>query len=48
MRLTLEKVLIGKHEGQAPLARPRGRWWNNIKIDLQKVGWGGMDWVGLA
>jgi hypothetical protein len=29
-------------------ARPRHRWENNIKIDLRKVGWGGMDWIDLA
>jgi hypothetical protein len=31
-----------------PLGRPRRRWVNNIKMDLRKTGWGGMDWIGLA
>jgi hypothetical protein len=31
-----------------PLGKPRCRWEDNIKIDLQEVGWGGMDWIGLA
>ena len=48
MRLPLANVLIGKPEVKRPLARPRSRWSNNIKMDLQKVGWGGMDWIDLA
>ena len=35
----------GKHLGKTPLGRPRHRWENNIKIDLQEVGWGA--WTGL-
>jgi hypothetical protein len=42
------RVLGGKHEGQRPLERPRQRWEDNIKMDLQEVGCGGMDWVDLA
>jgi len=42
------RVLLGKAEGRRPLARPRHRWVDNIKIDLQEVGCGCMDWIGLA
>ena len=38
-------VLVGKPEGKRSLGRPRRRWENNIKIDLQEVGCGGMDWI---
>jgi hypothetical protein len=40
-------VLVGKPEGKRPLRRPRRRWEDNIKMDLQEVGGGG-DWVQLA
>jgi hypothetical protein len=39
---------VGKHEGKRPLERPRRRWEDNIRIDLQEVGWGCEDWIGLA
>jgi hypothetical protein len=42
------RVLVGKHEGKRPLGRPRRRWEDNIKADLQEVGCGGMDWIQLA
>jgi hypothetical protein len=42
------RVLVGKPEGKKPLGRPRHRWENNLKTDLQKVGWRGMDWIDLA
>jgi hypothetical protein len=42
------RVLVGKPEGNRPLGRPRRRWEYNIKMDLQEVGCGGMDWIGLA
>ena len=42
------RVLVGKPEGKRPLGRPRRRWENNIKTDLQKVGCGRMDWIELA
>jgi 3-oxoacyl-ACP reductase-like protein len=42
------RVLVGKPEGKSPLGRPRRRWEINIKMDLQEVGCGGMDWIGLA
>jgi hypothetical protein len=38
-------VLMGKPEGKRPLGRPRRRWENNIRMDLQEVGRGGMDWI---
>ena len=41
-------VWVGKPEGKRPLGRPRHRWKDNIKIELQKVGCGGMDWIELA
>jgi len=42
------RFLVGKSEGKRPLGRPRHRWEGNIKMDLQEVGCGGMDWIGLA
>jgi hypothetical protein len=42
------RVLVGKSEGKRPLGRPRLRWQDNMRIDLQEVGCGGMDWIGLA
>jgi hypothetical protein len=42
------RVLVGKPERQRPCGRPRLRWEDNIKIDLQEVRWVGMDWIGLA
>jgi hypothetical protein len=42
------KVLVGKTEGKRPLGRPRDRWENNMNIDLQEVGRGGMAWNELA
>ena len=41
-------VLVGKPEGKRPLGRPRSRWVDNIRMDLQEVGCGYMDWIGLA
>ena len=42
------RVLVGKPEGQRPLGRPKRRWEDNIKMDLQEVGWGCVDWMELA
>ena len=42
------RVLVGKPEGKRPLGRPRRRWEDNIKIDLQEVGCWGMEWIRLA
>jgi len=41
-------TLLGKQEGKRPLERPRRRWMDNIKIDLQEVGCGYVEWIGLA
>jgi hypothetical protein len=39
---------VGKPEGKRTLRRPRRRWEDNIKINLQEVGCGGVEWIGLA
>jgi len=41
-------VLAGKPKGRRPMGRPRRRWADNIRMDLQDVGCGYMDWIGLA
>jgi hypothetical protein len=40
--------MVGKPEVSRPLRRPRFRWVDNIRMDLGKVGWGDVDWIGLA
>jgi hypothetical protein len=47
-RKLLYRVLVGKPEGKRQLGRPRRRWKDNIKTDLQEVGCGGMDWIELV
>jgi hypothetical protein len=42
------RSLVGKREGKRPLGRPRRRWVDNIRMDLSEVGWGDVDWIGLA
>jgi len=42
------RVLVGKPEGKGRLGRPRHRWDDNIKMDLQEVGCGGVDWIEMA
>ena len=42
------RVLVGKPEGKRPLGRPRVRWLDNIRMDLQEVGCGYVDWIGMA
>jgi len=44
----MKRVLVGKPEGKRPFGRPRHRWEDSIKMDLQEVGCGGMDWIRLA
>jgi hypothetical protein len=44
----VHRVLVGKPEGNRPLGRPRRRWVDNIKMDLQEVGGGRGDWMELA
>jgi len=41
-------VFVGSYEGKRPLGRPRRRWEDNIKMDLQEVRCEGMDWIELA
>ena len=42
------RVLVGKREEKGPLGRPRHRWVDNIRMDLQEMGCGYVDWIGLA
>jgi hypothetical protein len=42
------RILVGRPEGRRPLGRPRRKWEDNIKMDLQKVGWEGVDWIDMA
>jgi hypothetical protein len=41
-------LLVGKPEGKRPLGRSRRRWVDNIRMDLLELGWGDVDWIGLA
>ena len=47
-RRVVYRLLVGKPEGKRPFGRPRLRWEDNIKMDLQEVGCGGVDWIELA
>ena len=47
-RRGIYRVLVAKPEGKRPLGRPRHRWEDNNKMDLQAVAYGGMDWIELA
>jgi hypothetical protein len=47
-RRGMYRVLVGKPEGKRPLGRPTRRWEDNVRTDLQEVGWGCEDWIGLA
>jgi hypothetical protein len=42
------RLLVGKPEKKRPLGRPRRRWVDNIRMDLGKVEWGDVDWIGVA
>jgi len=42
------RVMVGRTEGNGIFGRPRRRWEGNIRINLQEMGWGGMDWIELA
>jgi hypothetical protein len=42
------RVLVGKPVGKRPIGRPRRKWEDNIKMDLQEMRWAGMDWISLA
>ena len=47
-RKCVYKDLVGRTDGTRPLGRPKHRWNYNIKMNLQEVGWGGMDWIAVA
>jgi len=47
-RKGIYSILVGKPEGKRPLERPRRRWNDNLKVDLEQVGCGDMDWIELA
>ena len=47
-RRAVYRVLVGKPEGKRALGRPRRKWEDNVKMDLQEVGCGGVDWTELA
>ena len=42
------RVLVRRPKGKTPLGRPRRRWDDNIKMDIQEVGCGGMDWLRIG
>ena len=42
------RILLGKPEGKRTLERPRSRWEDNIKMDLQELGFMGIDWIDLV
>jgi hypothetical protein len=42
------RVLVGRPEGKRPIERSRRKWEDNIKMDLQEVGWGDNDWIALV
>jgi hypothetical protein len=42
------RILMGKPEEKRPLGRPRHCWVDNIKMDLRKIGWDGVDWIDVA
>jgi hypothetical protein len=46
--LNAYRLLVGKPEGKKPLGRPRRMWVDNIRMDLGELGWGDVDWIGLA
>ena len=47
-RRSVNKVLVMKREGKRPLGRPRRRWKDNMKMDIQEAGHGAMDWIDQA
>jgi hypothetical protein len=47
-KINAQRILVGKSQGKRPLGRPKRRWVDNIKVDLREIGWGGMNWIGLA
>jgi hypothetical protein len=47
-KINAYRLLVGRPEGKRPLVRLRNRWVDTISMDLVEVGWGDVDWVGLA
>jgi hypothetical protein len=47
-KINAYRLLVGKPEGERPLGRRRRRWVDDIKMDLLEIGWGSVDWIGLA
>jgi hypothetical protein len=47
-KINAYRLLVGMSEEKRPLGRSRRRWVDNIKMDLLVIGWGGVDWIGLA
>jgi hypothetical protein len=47
-KINAYRLLVGKPEGKRPLGRSRHRWLDNIKMDPLEIGWGGVEWIGLA
>jgi hypothetical protein len=48
VKMNAYRILVGKSEGKRALGRLKGRWVDNIKMNLRERGWGGMDWIDLA
>jgi hypothetical protein len=46
--VSAHRLFVGKPEGKRPLGIPRRRWVDNTRMDLGEVGWGDVDWIGLA
>jgi hypothetical protein len=47
-KMNAYRLLVGKPDRKRPLGRSRRRWVDNIRIDLGEMGWGDVDWIGLA
>jgi hypothetical protein len=41
------RLLVGKPQGKRPIGRPRSGWVDNVRMDLEEVRWGDVDWIGL-
>jgi hypothetical protein len=47
-KMNAYSILVGMPEGKRLQGKPRCRWVHNVKMDLRKIGWGGMDWIDLS
>jgi hypothetical protein len=47
-KLNAYRISVGKPDGKRPLGRPRRRWVDNIKMDIRKTEWDGMNWIDLT